>query len=132
MEFLVASDNEDFLPLLGIAATGAAAAIYEILSKAISPIRSKRYPVKSHVTFREVVRYFQDESPDDIRIKSWALLRCQQPGKDGVVLFYLFLGQDNSPIMDDDGRPLGQAVRALEIDDELEQNFGGTDLIKFS
>jgi hypothetical protein len=116
------------IAVLGGLARGAVEVI-EALDRLIPEARSAKYPVVAQVGYREVIRYFQEEQPNDFRIAGGALLRRRSAN--GVVLYQVFLDETDQIVVDEQGRPHGRAIQAREIDDELDHKFGRTDLIIF-
>jgi hypothetical protein len=103
--------------------------VIEALDRITPEIRSNKYPVIPLVGFRDVIRYFQDARPNDFRVEGGALIR--RPAAGGVVLYQVFLDGKDDIVIDERGVPLGRAVRARAIDDELDSKFGRMDLIIF-
>jgi hypothetical protein len=103
--------------------------LIDALDRLIPEARSTKYPVIAQVSFRDVIRYFQEEQPNDFRIAGGALLRRR--AAKGVVLYQVFLDDMDGIVFDERGVPFGRAIRAGEIDDELNHRFGRTDLIIF-
>jgi hypothetical protein len=114
--------------VLGGLARGAVDVI-AALDKLLPEASPTKHPVIKQVAFRDVICYFQEEQPNDFGIAAGALLRRR--AANGVVLYQIFLDDTDSIVTDERGRPFGRAVRAREIDDELNHRFGRTDLIIF-
>jgi hypothetical protein len=98
------------------------------LDKIIPEIRPKQYLDAEQITYQDVIAYFREERPNDVRIEAGALLR--RPDIGGVILYHIFLDGDDG-VVADEGVLFGRAVRAHTIDDELNSRFGSTDLIIF-
>lgn len=116
------------IDVLGGLARGAVEVI-AALDKLLPEKSPTKHPVIKQVAFRDVIRYFQEEQPNDFAIAAGALLRRR--AANGVVLYQVFLDDKDRIVIGERGKPLGRAVRAREIDDELNHRFGRTDLIIF-
>ena len=114
---------------LAVALAGLAVGAFVGLDKIIPEFRSSRYLDIENVTYRDVIKYFRDERPNDFRIESGALLRRPDAGR--IILYQVFLDGKDEILSDDTGVPFGRAVRARTIDDELNTRFGRTDVIIF-
>jgi len=103
--------------------------LVDLLDRLIPEARSTKYPVIAQVSLRDVIRYFREEQPNDFMVAGGALLRRR--AAKGVVLYQVFLDDRDGIVVDERGVPFGRAIRAVEIDDELNHRFGRTDLIIF-
>jgi hypothetical protein len=121
-------DPDLVIDLLGGLAQGATEVI-KLLERLIPEAQPAKNPVVTQISYRDIVRYFQEKQPNEFDVAAGALFRRRAAG--GIVLYQVFLDDTDHVIIDARGMPLGRALRALDIDDELHQKFGRTDLIIF-
>jgi len=79
------------------------------------------------LTYNDAIAYFVNERPDDPRIVKGALLLL--PERVGTRVFFLFLDEQNTPLCTTNGHFYGRNLKVQSLDEELEEAFGGTELL---
>ena len=119
--------------LLGLAAIGTLAVLVNQKSRGSSkiedltnqpPLEPEMMPI---MTYDSAIKYFVTERPSDPKVKKGAILR--QEHSQGYLLTQVFLDGDNEVVYGSDRIPYGRRVVAKEIDEELDDSFGKTNLI---
>jgi hypothetical protein len=78
------------------------------------------------VTYDEVMKYFI-KYKDDPSIVRGAILKEKDNGE--IILYQIFLDKDDNIVCDKNKAPLGQKIISNELDSDLIEMFGNTDLI---
>lgn len=79
------------------------------------------------ITYSEVIRFFVTDRPEDARVTGGALVR--RPDISGSLLIWLFLDAADVPLQDGDGKLYGRKLVAMELNDELLECFGDSDVL---
>lgn len=87
-------------------------------------------PDQDQLTYREAMEYFVNQHPQDDAVVRGALLR--RPEGPRFRVEWRFLDQNNNVCTDRRRRPYGRSVRVGGFDQELDEMFGGTDVIVFN
>jgi hypothetical protein len=79
------------------------------------------------LTYGEAIAYFVEHRPADASVVKGAMLL--QDHAEGRMLFQMFLDKDSALACDSGGKPYGRRLVVKALDPELEQTFGGKDLV---
>lgn len=89
--------------------------------------KSEPISVVPIMTYDEAFKYFVQERPKNPEIKKGAISRKKHP--EGYLLAWAFLDQDEELVLDENRNPYGRQLIVQELDEELAETFGDTDLI---
>ncbi|MUG98756.1 hypothetical protein F7734_43275 [Scytonema sp. UIC 10036] len=81
----------------------------------------------STITYSEVVKYFVEQRPNNIRVKKGAILL--EIDSQGYILTQVFLDENNNLVIDSSNTPYGRRFKVKNIDNELREIFEDKDLI---
>ena len=83
--------------------------------------------VVSNLTYSQALSYFSNHRPADPRVTKGAMLLQQHP--QGQLISQLFLDKKNNLVCDSAGKPYGRRLVVRNLDAELQETFGGKDLV---
>lgn len=103
--------------------------VRRLLRAALRAFKRLHAPLEevTELTYEQTVRYFVEQRPDDVTIVKGAVLL--QPLRQGRLTVWLYLDANNEMVCREDGTPYGRKLLVRHLDEELEEAFGGTELL---
>jgi hypothetical protein len=98
--------------------------ITDFLIKNFPQLRDEVYPI---LKYSDVMNYFVNDKPKYPSIVGGAIVR--ESHQQGQLIMQVFLNKNNDLVCDRQGKAYGRRLVAQKLDKELEQAFGGQNLI---
>ncbi len=96
------------------------------LVRAVRGIVTAGEPI-TELTYSDAIAYFVNDRPDNLRIVKGAVLLI--PKRPMMQVYFLFLDEQNIPLCNEGGIMYGRALQVVSLDNELQEAFGGTELL---
>lgn len=81
------------------------------------------------LTLREAITRFVEGKPKSLEPAKGVLI--VQPHREGKIVFWAFLKEDNNLICDESGKPIGRKAICARLDQELISTLRGNELLIF-
>ncbi len=82
--------------------------------------------IDEQATFEEVIKWFSKNSPNP-DIKKGVI--CRKPDSQGELIIQVFLDENDQVVRDANNRVLGRKFVVKNLDDELRETFGNSNVI---